>query len=115
MARSDKYKIIIIIIAIIIFIGAIVTGFSFANTYYDFISNLKKSKFINIENTYSEIKNTSNAYGFMIFFIVVFAGFIFCMFFYLLADILDRLEIVSAQTLRTTKVLENFEDKKEKI
>ena len=36
------------------------------------------------------------------------------MFFYLLADILDRLEIVSAQTLRTTKVLENFEDKQEK-
>ena len=40
-------------------------------------------------------------------------GFIFCMFLYLLADILDRLEIVSAQAIRTTRVLEEFEDKKE--
>lgn len=41
------------------------------------------------------------------------SGFVFCMFLYLLADILDRLEIVSAQTIRTTRVLEDFEDKKE--
>lgn len=32
------------------------------------------------------------------------------MFFYLLSDMLDHLEIISAQSIRTTKVLEKQED-----
>ena len=112
MARSDKYKIIIGILAVIIFIVAIIVGYSFSNTYYEFFSNLKKSNFIDIDNTYLELEDKSNPYGFVVSITLISIGFVFCMFFYLLSDMLDRLEIISAQTTRSTRVLEKAEDEK---
>lgn len=109
MARSDKYKIIIIILAILIFLGCVIIGTGIASAYNEFLKELKSNSFINATN--SEINSISNTFGWCMFFTFLIIGFIFCMFFYLLADILDRLEIISAQTTRTTRVLEDNEDK----
>lgn len=93
MARSDIYKRIILILSVIIFIAGII--------YYHSINDL--FSFLDKEYT------TSLSVSAMFFIWGI--GFIFCMFFYLLADILDRLEIISAQTTRTTRVLEDNEEK----
>lgn len=109
MARSDKYKIIIMIFAVLIFLGCIIMGTGIASSYNEFLKELKSNSFISATN--SEINSISNTFGWSMFFTFLIIGFIFCMFFYLLADILDRLEIISAQTTRTTRVLEDNEDK----
>lgn len=95
MSKSDIYKRIIIVLGVIFFIAGIICYYSTT----DLLNFLDKE--------YTE------TIGFLAMFAIWVSGFVFCMFFYLLADILDRLEIVSAQTIRTTRVLECFEDKKE--
>lgn len=88
MARSEKYKSIIMVIGFILFVGCVIAG-----------------------SAYGELLGVTA--GWIIFFIMSSICFIFCMVLYMLADILDRLEIISAQNVRATKVLENFEDKQE--
>lgn len=95
MARSDVYKRIIIVFGILAFIGSIILGVSTGASFEDLDEDF------------------ATFMSWIVFLISCTVSFIFCMFFYLLADILDKLEIVSAQTMRTTKVLENFEDKQE--
>lgn len=96
MSRSDIYKSIIIVLGIIFFISGIIYYYA-SDDLFVFLLDEKYAKGLR-----ASIMVTIWA-----------SGFIFCMFLYLLADILDRLEIVSAQTIRTTRVLEDFEDKKE--
>ena len=96
MSRSDIYKSIIIVLGIIFFISGIIYYYA-SDDLFVFLLDEEYAKGLR-----ASIMVTIWA-----------SGFIFCMFLYLLADILDRLEIVSAQTIRTTRVLEDFEDKKE--
>ena len=93
MARSDIYKCIILILGVIIFIAGIIYYYS-VNDLFSFLD-----------------KEYTTSLSVSVMFSMWGIGFIFCMFFYLLADILDRLEIISAQTTRTTRVLEDNEDK----
>lgn len=95
MARSDIYKRIILILSIIIFIAGII--------YYYSVNDL----FSFLDKEYTTSLSVSAMFSIWVI------GFIFCMFFYLLADILDRLEIISAQTTRTTRVLEDNEEKED--
>ena len=96
MSRSDIYKSIIIVLGIIFFISGIIYYYA-SDDLFVFLLDEEYAKGLR-----ASIMVTIWA-----------SGFVFCMFLYLLADILDRLEIVSAQTIRTTRVLEDFEDKKE--
>ena len=92
MARSDVYKRIIIIFGILALIGSVILGVCTRVSFEDINEEL------------------GNVMSWVVFCASCVNSFIFCMFFYLLADILDKLEIVSAQTIRTTKVLENLEE-----
>lgn len=92
MARSDIYKSIIIVIGIVCVIGSIILSVCIGGMIEEFSEEL------------------ANFVATIVFLTYCSMIFIFCMFFYLLADMLDHLEIISAQTTRTTRVLESKEN-----
>lgn len=110
MARSDIYKLIIKIFAVLLIVISILVTIGIVGTYRESLETLKELEFIDLKE--SEIVSKTDMLGWIVFFVFIIFGFIFCMFFYLLSDILDRLEIISAQTTRSTRVLEKAENEK---